>query len=359
MGALADEAIEWPTWHRVRLKVKVGQRDSYKEAGVDLAEGTRFVQQLRGRANLTTMLAGIGGFAAAAAVPSHYAAPVIACACDGVGTKLKLLAVTDRLEVAGHDLVAMCVNDLACLGASPWLLLDYYGCDRLEREAALRVLAGIDLACDAAGCQLAGGETAELPGLLREGCFELAGFALGLVEAGQLLDPSRAIVGDVVIGIRTAGLHCNGFALVRKLLDERGTSLDEPVAGAPLADLLLAPTPLYAPAVSALIAAGLSPHAAAHITGGGLVGNLPRALPAHLGMELVGAALTLPPLHEWVRQAGGLAMVEMRTVFNGGIGMALVVAEDLAEASLALLANMGHAAARIGTVAGRPGLVFA
>lgn len=327
----------------------------YKKAGIDQVAANQLVAQLSTHPSPANLVLGIGDFAAAVALPTDMTEPLLVTSCDGVGTKLILLAATGRYAVAGQDLVAMCVNDLACAGAQPWLMLDYYACDQLEPAAAMAVLQGVRAACADAACTLVGGETAQLPGILADQQFDLVGTAIGLVERTALLSPAAVAVGDAIIGLRTSGIGCNGFTLVREIL-AGGAALDTPLADQTVADWLLAPTPRYTTAVLSLRAAGIALRSAAHITGGGLLGNLPRALPAGYGVALPAAQLSLPPLHAWLQRAGELSTEEMLEVFNHGIGMALVVAADAVDQACACLGQAGWDAAPIGTVTATPGV---
>lgn len=297
------------------------------------------------------ILEGVGSFAAAVAVPGDIEDPVVVSACDGVGTKTMLLRQEGKLETAGMDLVASCVNDMACLGATPWTFLDYYGCGKLDPTEAEAVLAGIEKACAKAGCELVGGETAQLPGLLPEGGIELVGFATGIVARKDMLGPGRVRPGDAIVGILAVGLHCNGFSLVRKVLSESGASLSDSLGETTLSEALLAATPLYAPAVLEIASQGVALRSVAHITGGGLVANLSRALPNDAVAQIDHGAWQMGPAHGWLARTGGIDDDEMMVATNGGIGMALVVAKGDVDATVRALANMGHEAVPLGEVA--------
>lgn len=289
-----------------------------------------------------------------------YQDPILVAATDGVGTKLRVATAVGRHEGVGIDLVAMCVNDLVVQGAEPLFFLDYYATGRLDPDAAKAVIAGIAAGCRQAGCALIGGETAEMPGHYAPGDYDLAGFAVGAVERGQALTGAGVEAGDVVLGLASDGLHSNGFSLVRRLIDSQGLSYDDPAPFAPertLGEALLVPTRIYVRAcLSALRDPGVqggnqgSVKALAHITGGGLVENLPRVLPAGLGAILT-ADWPRPAVFDWLAKAGEVAPEEMLRTFNCGIGMAVVAAPQDAEAVTARLTASGETVHRIGEIA--------
>lgn len=301
---------------------------SYQAAGVDLAAARRHT------AAITSLVeGGTVGFAAAQALPPGMREPLLVSATDGVGTKLLLARQLDRLEGLGQDLVAMSVNDLVCCGAQPLGFLDYLAVGALDPEEASGLVRGVAEACRQSGCALVGGETAELPGLYAPGHFDLAGFAYGVVERDLAWGPARVRAGDLVVGVASSGLHANGFSLVRALIE------DEALAADP--DLLLSPTRLYAPDVARLQAEGLEIHAAAHITGGGLGENLPRALPAGLRAALDPAAWSIGAAAEAVLATGRVAPTEAWTTFNMGLGLCLVCPEGSASRVAASIAGAG------------------
>jgi phosphoribosylformylglycinamidine cyclo-ligase len=325
---------------------------TYRRAGVDIDAGDALVAAIKPLARATSragVLGGIGGFGALFdPKAAGFADPILVATTDGVGTKLKLAIETGMHDTVGIDLVAMCVNDLVVQGAEPLFFLDYFATGRLSVEQARTVIAGIATGCREAGCALVGGETAEMPGLYAEGDYDLAGFAVGAAERGTLL-PSGVATGDAVIGLPSSGVHSNGFSLVRRVVAASGLTWNAPAPFAPeqtLAQALMAPTRLYVRSVLALHRAGLL-KAAAHITGGGLPGNLPRVLP-----DGVAAALTadwpVPPVFGWLARTGGVAAEEMARVFNCGIGMVLVVGD--ADAAIALLHEHGEAPVRLGDI---------
>ena len=328
----------------------------YKDAGVDIDAGHRLVERIKPLAGATARpgaLGGLGGFGGLFDLAAAgYGDPVLVAATDGVGTKLKIAIEAGRHDTVGIDLVAMCVNDLVVQGAEPLLFLDYFACQRLDVDQAAAVVAGIAEGCRQAGCALLGGETAEMPGLYAGGDYDLAGFALGAVERDRLIDGRHVQAGDRVLGLAASGLHANGFSLIRRLIADLGLDLAGPAPFAPgqrLADALLTPTRIYVPAALAAIAAGRVT-ALAHITGGGLVENLPRVLPAGLGAELDAGTWALPPVYAWLAGNGWIAPDEMLRTFNCGIGMALVVAAPDVAAVTRVLVAAGEDVVAIGRI---------
>ena len=327
---------------------------SYRNAGVDIDAGNALVDRIKPAAAATRragVMEGLGGFGALFDPrAAGYDDPVLVAATDGVGTKLRIAIDTGALDGVGIDLVAMCVNDLVCQGAEPLFFLDYFATGKLSVDEAARVIAGIAEGCRLSGCALIGGETAEMPGMYAAGDFDLAGFAVGAMQRGTAL-PRDVAAGDVLLGLRSDGVHSNGFSLVRKVAETAGLSWTDPspFGEGTLGEALLAPTRLYVRPVLAAIRHG-GVHAAAHITGGGLTENLPRVLPDGLGAEIDLDAWTLPPVFAWLSQAGGIAEREMLKTFNSGIGMVLAVAADKAAAIEALLASEGETVVRLGQV---------
>ena len=336
---------------------------TYRDAGVDIAAGDALVDRIKPVAARTArpgVMGGLGGFGALFDLKAAgYADPILVTTTDGVGTKLKIAIDTGLHDTVGIDLVAMCVNDLIVQGAEPLVFLDYFATGALDVDQAARVVAGIGAGCSLAGCALVGGETAEMPGLYAGGDYDLAGFAVGAAERGSLL-PKHVAPGQTVLGLASSGIHSNGFSLVRRVVG--GTAWDSPAPFAPgrtLAEALMEPTRIYVPAVLALHRAGLL-RGAAHITGGGLPGNLPRALPPGTCAMLDASAWPRPPVMDWLAARGGIAADEMLRVFNCGIGMALVV-DDPATAT-ALLQAHGETVFRIGRIeaaAGEPSVRWA
>ena len=335
----------------------------YAAAGVDIDAGNALVDRIKPAAAATNRpgtVSGLGGFGALFDLKAAgYSDPILVAATDGVGTKLRIAIDTGRLDTIGIDLVAMCVNDLVCQGAEPLFFLDYFATGKLSVEAGAQIVEGIARGCAEAGCALIGGETAEMPGMYAPGDFDLAGFAVGAMERGSDL-PRGVAEGDVLLGLASSGVHSNGFSLVRRVADRAGLAWDDPApfAEGPLGAALLVPTRLYVRPVLAAIRAG-GVRALAHITGGGLVENLPRVLPEGLGADIDLRAWTLPPVFDWLGKAGGIADAEMLRTFNCGIGMIAIVAPDRAEALSAVLADHGCPALRIGRVTSGAGVRFA
>jgi phosphoribosylformylglycinamidine cyclo-ligase len=338
---------------------------TYREAGVDIAAGDALVDAIKPLARATNRpgtMGGLGGFGALFDLKAAgFRDPNLDSSTDGVGTKLKVAIETGLHDKVGIDLVAMCVNDLVVQGAEPLIFLDYFATGRLSVDHARRVVAGIAEGCAQAGCALVGGETAEMPGLYAEGDYDLAGFAVGAAERDALL-PRAVAPGDVILGLASSGVHSNGFSLVRRVAELAGLGWDAPAPWNPAATLgeaLMVPTRVYVKSLLALHRAGLL-HAAAHITGGGLPGNLPRALPPGT-RAVLDRAWPVPPAFAWLARAGGVATDEMLRVFNCGIGMAVLVAEADADRAIALLAEAGEDARRIGHVVageGEPDVLF-
>ena len=332
---------------------RVGNGLDYRQAGVDIAAGEALVQAIKPLARATVRPGAIGGLGGFGALfdpkAAGFADPVLVATTDGVGTKLKVAIETELHQTVGIDLVAMCVNDLVVQGAEPLFFLDYFATGRLALDQARAVIGGIAEGCRQAGCALVGGETAEMPGMYGAGEYDLAGFAVGAAERGTLL-PAGVAVGDPVLGLASAGVHSNGFALVRRIVRGSGLGWDAaaPFApGATLGQALMTPTRLYVRPVLALHHAGLL-RAAAHITGGGLPGNLPRVLPDGARAVLDAGSWTLPPVFAWLARTGSIAAEEMLRVFNCGVGMALVVAD--ADAATEILRAAGEAVFPLGRV---------
>jgi phosphoribosylformylglycinamidine cyclo-ligase len=330
---------------------------TYKDAGVDIDAGGRLVERIRplaAAAGRPEVLAGIGGFAGACAIPGRYREPILVSGTDGVGTKLKSAFATGRHDTVGIDLVAMSVNDVAVTGAEPLFFLDYFATGRLEVDVAEQVIRGVAEACREAGCALLGGETAEMPGLYGDGEYDLAGFCVGVVERAELRDGRDLEAGDALLGLPSSGLHSNGHSLARAVLLE-GLGLgygDRPAAlgGASVADELLRPTRLYARPLAALGQAGVRFKAAAHVTGGGLIENPPRMLRGDdLAIELDPRTWSVPPVFALIASAG-VDQAEMRRTFNLGLGMVVAVAAGDVDRALAALAGAGAPASVVGAV---------
>ena len=326
---------------------------TYEQAGVDIAAGDALVDRIKPLAAATNrpgVLGSIGGFGALFDLKAAgFIDPVLVSSTDGVGTKLLIAIETGLHATVGIDLVAMCVNDLVVQGAEPLFFLDYFATGRLAVDAAATVVAGIAEGCRQSGCALVGGETAEMPGMYAAGHYDLAGFAVGAAERARLL-PANVAEGDVLLGLPSSGVHSNGFSLVRHVVQQSGLAWHAPGPFAPgktLAEALMQPTRLYVKQVLALHRAGLL-HAAAHITGGGLPGNLPRVLPAGLD-AVIDTKWSIPPVFRWLARAGVIAPAEMLSVFNCGIGMVLVVADEAAASQA--LHGLGEAPVKLGHIA--------
>ena len=333
-------------------KSKPSKPLTYRDAGVDIDAGDQLVENIKPFARRTQrpgVLAGIGGFGALFEISRNYREPVLVSGTDGVGTKLKLAFQLDRHDTIGIDLVAMSVNDILVQGAEPLFFLDYFACGRLDVATATKVVKGIATGCEQAGCALIGGETAEMPGMYPAGEYDLAGFAVGIVEKSKIINGSTIAEGDIVLGLASSGAHSNGYSLIRKIIDARGVDLSAKLDGKALSEWILAPTRIYVKPVLNLIkqahVKGL-----AHITGGGLVENIPRVLPETLTARLDSAAWTMSPLFDWLRKEGNISDEEMHRVFNCGIGMVVIVSPGEAAAAEALLREAGETVWRIGSI---------
>ncbi len=356
------------------------RRAAYTAAGVDVSAGEHAVELMRAAIESTRreeMLGGIGGFAGAITIPPGFRQPVLVASTDGVGTKTAIAGALGRFDTIGLDLVAMCADDVVCNGAEPLFFLDYIAVGRLDPPQAAELVGGVAAGCREAGCALVGGETAEHPGLMDPTAFDLAGCCVGVVERNRMIDGSTIQPGDAIVGLTASGLHANGFSLVRALVAQWDLDLLRPYqeqlhrslgtrvavrairaepenAMATLGEVLLAPTRIYARAIlavrTALAESGHDLRGVAHVTGGGLPGNVPRALPAHLGARLDPSLWRTPSVMRLFGALGGLADDELRATFNGGIGMAIVVAPEAADTAIAKLGRHGIAASVVGVV---------
>ena len=330
---------------------------SYRDAGVDIDAGDELVENIKPFARRTLrdgVLAGIGGFGALFEVPKGYREPVLVSGTDGVGTKLKLAFQLNRHDTIGIDLVAMSVNDILVQGAEPLFFLDYFACGKLAVATATQVVKGIAAGCEQAGCALIGGETAEMPGMYPAGEYDLAGFAVGVVEKSEIIDGAGIVAGDVVLGLASSGAHSNGYSLVRKIVDSCGVNLSSDFDGRTLGEALLAPTRIYVRPVLAAIRA-VRIKGLAHITGGGLVENVPRVLPANVKAVLAKKAWPRPQLFEWLQRNGNVAEPEMHRVFNCGIGMVAIVAAEDAGRAKKVFEREGESVFQIGEIRSRGG----
>jgi phosphoribosylformylglycinamidine cyclo-ligase len=334
---------------------------TYRDAGVDIDAGDELVERIKPlvrRAQRREVLAGIGGFGALVELPAGYRRPVLVAGTDGVGTKLRLAIDTGRHDTIGIDLVAMCANDVVVQGAEPLFFLDYYATGKLQLGVAEAVIRGIVEGCVQAGAALVGGETAEMPGMYHGADYDLAGFCVGVVEKDAIIDGSTVAAGDAIVGLSSSGPHSNGYSLIRKLVAVDGASASTVLEGRNLFDRLLAPTRIYVKPLLALLKA-LPVHGLAHITGGGLTDNLPRALPAGLEAVLVRESWPVDPVFTWLQRTAGISAAEMYRTFNCGIGMAVIVPVAHAQATVQFLAARGESAQIIGEVrAGERGVLI-
>jgi phosphoribosylformylglycinamidine cyclo-ligase len=336
---------------------------TYLDAGVDIDAGDELVERIKPKVKRSMrpeVLGGIGGFGALVEVPlDRYRKPVLVSGTDGVGTKLRLAIDTRRHDGVGIDLVAMCVNDVVVQGAEPLYFLDYYASGKLDVDVGERVIAGIVEGCVQAGCALVGGETAEMPGMYHGADYDLAGFCVGIVEKDSIIDGTKTRAGDVVLGLPSSGPHSNGFSLIRKILQVSKAELTQDVQGVSLIDRLMTPTQIYVKPLLALMSK-VSLHGLSHITGGGLVDNIPRVIPDGLEVVLERKAWRREPVFEWLQQQGRVPDAEMYRVFNCGIGMTIQLSPDDVDTAIGLLRNAGQEALVIGEVrSGSRGVVIA
>jgi phosphoribosylformylglycinamidine cyclo-ligase len=330
--------------------------DRYKDAGVDIEAGNQAAARYKTLAEKTHrsgMLGGIGGFAGGFALDvSKYPEPILVSGTDGVGTKLKVAFAAGIHHTIGIDCVAMCVNDILTSGAEPLFFLDYLAVGSLSVEVAAAIVEGIAEGCTQAGAALVGGETAEMPGMYQVGEYDVAGFSVGVVNRSEMIDGQQIAPGHVVLGIASSGLHSNGFSLVRKLISEAGLTWEDQVDGwrGNVAEELLRPTKIYVKPIRALLAANVPVHGMAHITGGGLMENIPRILPAGTSVQLDVAKWSIPAVFDWLMSHGQMSFAEAARVWNLGVGYVVIVPEEAAVTALALLADQGETAWRIGQV---------
>lgn len=357
--ATACEAVRMRAFHQPNDTMSDTSNPSlsYKDAGVDIDAGNQLVENIKHIAKKTQrpgVLTGLGGFGALFELPQGYKEPVLVSGTDGVGTKLRLAMQLGKHDSIGIDLVAMCVNDLVVGGAEPLFFLDYYATGKLDVNTATDVVKGIGSGCELAGCALIGGETAEMPGMYEGEDYDLAGFCVGIVEKSQIIDGSRAQEGDVILALASSGPHSNGYSLIRKVLEVSNADIHQALEGQSLADALLAPTRIYVKPLLKLFST-LPPHALAHITGGGLLENIPRVLPENCKAVIDESSWQLPAVFSWLQKAGNIAMDEMYRTFNCGIGMIVVVPADSADSAEALLRAEGEDVFKIGRIALRNG----
>ena len=327
---------------------------TYRDAGVDIDAGDALVDRIKPMAARTMregVLSGIGGFGGLFEIPKRYREPVLVSGTDGVGTKLRLAFEWQRHDTVGIDLVAMSVNDILVQGAEPLFFLDYFACGKLSVDVAASVVSGIAKGCELSGCALIGGETAEMPGMYPDGEYDLAGFAVGAVEKSRIIDGRQIQSGDVVLGLASSGAHSNGYSLLRKVLSRAGARPDDGFEGQPMADVVMAPTRLYVkPMLAAMAQFGPDIKGVAHITGGGLLENVPRILAPGLQARIEQSAWSMPALFQWLQREGGIDPQEMYRVFNCGIGMVSVVPADKASAIRAFLEAHGETVYELGSI---------
>lgn len=326
---------------------------TYRDAGVDIDAGNELVERIKPIAKSTRraeVMAGLGGFGALFELPlDRYKQPVLVSGTDGVGTKLRLAMMMNRHDTIGIDLVAMCVNDLLVQGAEPLFFLDYYATGKLDIDTATSVVTGIGEGCRQAGAALIGGETAEMPGMYVDEDYDLAGFCVGIVEKNRIIDGSKVVAGDDIIGIASSGPHSNGYSLIRKILERSDADLDSPLDQQTLGDSLLTPTRIYVRSVLELISR-LDVHGLCHITGGGLLENLPRVMPEHCQAVIDTQTWTEPAVFGWLREHGQVPPDDMYRTFNCGVGMVVTCDASDTERALEILAAAGETASRIGQV---------
>ncbi|WP_445360181.1 phosphoribosylformylglycinamidine cyclo-ligase [Microbulbifer sp. EKSA005] len=325
---------------------------SYKDAGVDIDAGNALVERIKNVAKRTSrpeVMGGLGGFGALCEIPSGYKQPVLVSGTDGVGTKLRLAMDLGIHDSIGIDLVAMCVNDLIVAGAEPLFFLDYYATGKLNVDIAAEVVTGIGKGCELSGCALVGGETAEMPGMYEGDDYDLAGFCTGVVEKSEIIDGSKVKAGDVLIGLASSGPHSNGYSLIRKVLEVSGADLQQDIGGETLAKALMAPTRIYVKNLLQLMKT-FQVNALSHITGGGLLENLPRVLPEGCSARIDVTSWEMPPVFNWLRDAGNIDSREMYRTFNCGVGMVICVPAEQSESALSALKQMGEDAFIVGTI---------
>ena len=340
---------------------------TYKDAGVDIAAGESFVNKIKPLADKTKrpeVLDNLGGFAGLFTLPRQYKNPILVSSTDGVGTKLIIALNTGRHSTIGIDLVAMCVNDIVVTGAKPLFFLDYLACGKLSIQTAAEIVEGISKGCAMASCSLLGGETAEMPGLYEPGGYDLAGFTVGIVEKEKIIDGQNIREGDIVLGIKSSGLHSNGYSLVRAILEnvfghdylQVGMDYKLSSESEPLIDLIMRPTKIYVKCISHVLSEAFSEvHALAHITGGGPIGNVTRPIPKQYKCLLEASNFPVPPLMEWLRKEGDIGNSEFFNVFNGGIGMTLVIKKEAVERISALIEETGEEAVYLGVIKSKSG----
>ena len=325
---------------------------SYKDAGVNIEAGDQLINRIKPFANETARkesIGGLGGFGSLFEIPEKFTKPVLVSGTDGVGTKLKLAFDLNKHETIGQDLVAMCVNDILVQGAEPLFFLDYYACGKLNVDTAALIIKGIAAGCLLANCSLVGGETAEMPGMYHDGEYDLAGFCVGAVEKNKIINGSKVKEGNLVLGLTSSGAHSNGYSLIRKIISHSKVDLNTDFYGEKLSDVLMKPTKIYVKSILSLIKK-VNVNAMAHITGGGLIENLPRILPNHLCARINKKSWELPHLFQWLNDKANLDDTELYKTFNCGIGMAIIVDEKDALKAGNILREYGEEVHIIGTI---------
>lgn len=325
---------------------------TYRDAGVDIDAGNELVDRIKNTAARTRrpeVLGGLGGFGAMVAIPPGYNEPVLVSGTDGVGTKLRLAMQLQKHDTIGIDLVAMCVNDLVVGGAEPLFFLDYYATGKLNVDVAAQVVDGIGAGCEQAGCSLVGGETAEMPGMYEGDDYDLAGFCVGVAERSEIIDGSHVQAGDVLLALSSSGPHSNGYSLIRKILEVSNADLNQTVADVTLADALMAPTRIYVKNLLQLVRE-VDVRALSHITGGGLPENIPRVLPDGMVAAIDTDSWQLPPVFQWLKDAGGVASEEMYRTFNCGVGMVVCIPANQRELALDTLNALGEKVWQVGII---------
>jgi phosphoribosylformylglycinamidine cyclo-ligase len=325
---------------------------SYRDAGVDIDAGNALVERIKGVALASKrpeVIGGLGGFGALFELPTGFQEPVLVASTDGVGTKLKLAIETNKHDSIGIDLVAMCANDLIVQGAEPLFFLDYYASGQLSVATAASVVSGIGEGCRQAGCALIGGETAEMPGMYQNNDYDLAGFCVGIVEKSKIIDGQLVKPGDIILGLASSGVHSNGYSLVRKIIEISKADLNQPFANSSLGDTLLEPTRIYVKPLLELIRQ-TPVHALSHITGGGLLENIPRVLPRYTKALIQTNAINIPGIFKWLQTRGKVNWTEMFRTFNCGIGMVVVVPEESKHTAVAILEQAGESVSEIGQI---------
>jgi phosphoribosylformylglycinamidine cyclo-ligase len=328
---------------------------NYKDSGVDIDAGESLVNRIKPFAKKTArpeLLGSLGGFGSMFEIPKGYTNPVMVSGTDGVGTKLKLAIELNQHKTIGQDLVGMCVNDILVQGAEPLFFLDYFACGKLNVNQAAEVIEGIARGCELSGCSLAGGETAEMPGMYHDGDYDLAGFAVGIVEKDQIISGNDVIDGDILIGIKSSGPHSNGYSLIRKIIDTYQINLSEELDGKKLSELLMAPTRLYVKSVLELIKT-IKIKGMSHITGGGITENLPRSFPANYKAEIASGSWKMANIFEWIKEKANLDYREMYKTFNCGIGFVVIIKPEDLNVALKILKDHGEDVVQIGKISKR------